>query len=268
MSHREVDDYVTACGAGRYKLEIHTAKTIPPARKEQLATLIRENAGDSADTCLNEKEVLENIKDDDPDIHIVLMIAGDLIVGYLDYMWLSTEDGTKVMYIMYICNVPTVRRKNISILLQCKAFLHSIENGCTLLVAQSNATSSKILVCKFDFTFRESLNYDDSYGKISRAISKEFNCYYDLRTAGNTDKLITAIRGLLTEANCRLKEPAVGGSRCKTLRKAGLRALAKKHPYAKHVGFKWIAPGSRGKGIRWTQKNLATFRALQKEYQK
>jgi len=53
-----------------------------------------------------------------------------------------------------------------------------------------------------------------------------------------------------------------------TTRKAGLRALAKKHPYAKHVGFKWIAPGSRGKGIRWTQKNLSTFRALQKEYQK
>ena len=57
-------------------------------------------------------------------------------------------------------------------------------------------------------------------------------------------------------------------SRSNKTRKAGLRALAKKHPYAKHVGFKWIAPGSRSRGIRWTQKNLATFRALQKQYQK
>jgi hypothetical protein len=265
---RIVDAYVDECGAGRYRLEIHTAKKIPLARREQLASLIRDNSGDAPLSCFPEKEVLEDIKEEDPDIYIVLMICEDRVVGYLDYMWFPIPGGPTVMYIMYSCNIPALRGKNISILLRCKAFLHSIENGCTLLVSQTNAVSLKILLCKFDFTSRDSQVFTDSYGIISQTISKEFNCYYDLRPKGSTDKLITTIRGLLTDANCRLKEPAVGGFRRKTLRKTGLRALAKKHPYSEHVGFKWIAPGSRGKGIRWTQKNLATFRALQKEYQK
>jgi len=46
-----------------------------------------------------------------------------------------------------------------------------------------------------------------------------------------------------------------------------LRALAKKHPRAKDVGFMWKNPlNSRSKGIRWTASDLKLFREFQKEY--
>jgi hypothetical protein len=47
---------------------------------------------------------------------------------------------------------------------------------------------------------------------------------------------------------------------------AGLKALAKKYPYAKHVGFSWINPlDSRSK--RWTNPDLELFREFQIKYQ-
>jgi hypothetical protein len=46
-----------------------------------------------------------------------------------------------------------------------------------------------------------------------------------------------------------------------------LRALAKKHPYAEHVGYLWKNPlNPRSKGIRWTTKDLNLFRQFQIEY--
>jgi hypothetical protein len=46
-----------------------------------------------------------------------------------------------------------------------------------------------------------------------------------------------------------------------------LRALAKKHPYAKDVGFMWKNPlNSNSTGRRWTATDLKLFRQLQLEY--
>ena len=46
-----------------------------------------------------------------------------------------------------------------------------------------------------------------------------------------------------------------------------LRALAKKHPYAEHVGYMWKNPlNPKSKGRRWTIPDLKLFRTFQKEY--
>ena len=46
-----------------------------------------------------------------------------------------------------------------------------------------------------------------------------------------------------------------------------LRELAKKHPYAENVGYMWKNPlNPRSKGIRWTVRDLKTFREFQLEY--
>ena len=46
-----------------------------------------------------------------------------------------------------------------------------------------------------------------------------------------------------------------------------LRELAKKNPYAEHVGYMWKNPlNPRSRGIRWTTKDLTLFRKLQLEY--
>jgi hypothetical protein len=48
---------------------------------------------------------------------------------------------------------------------------------------------------------------------------------------------------------------------------AALRALAKKHPYAKEVGYMWknpLNPKSRGK--RWSVADLNLFRQFQRQY--
>jgi hypothetical protein len=46
-----------------------------------------------------------------------------------------------------------------------------------------------------------------------------------------------------------------------------LRELAKKHPYAEHVGYMWKNPlNPRSKGIRWTTRDLNLFRKFQIEY--
>jgi hypothetical protein len=46
-----------------------------------------------------------------------------------------------------------------------------------------------------------------------------------------------------------------------------LRALAKKHPYAENVGYKWKNPlNPKSTGIRWSTSDLNVFRKLQKEY--
>jgi len=47
----------------------------------------------------------------------------------------------------------------------------------------------------------------------------------------------------------------------------GLRALAKKHPYAENVGYMWKNPlNPKSKGIRWSITDLKLFRKLQLEY--
>jgi hypothetical protein len=46
-----------------------------------------------------------------------------------------------------------------------------------------------------------------------------------------------------------------------------LKALARKHPYAKDVGYMWKNPlNERSKGIRWSTKDLELFRQLQLKY--
>jgi hypothetical protein len=46
-----------------------------------------------------------------------------------------------------------------------------------------------------------------------------------------------------------------------------LRALAKKHPYAENVGYKWKNPlNPKSTGIRWSTSDLNLFKKLQKEY--
>jgi hypothetical protein len=46
-----------------------------------------------------------------------------------------------------------------------------------------------------------------------------------------------------------------------------LRALAKKHPHAKDVGYMWKNPlNPRSKGRRWIEADLKLFRQLQLEY--
>jgi hypothetical protein len=46
-----------------------------------------------------------------------------------------------------------------------------------------------------------------------------------------------------------------------------LRALAKKHPYAKDVRFMWKNPlNSKSRGRRWTPTDLSLFRKFQLEY--
>lgn len=46
-----------------------------------------------------------------------------------------------------------------------------------------------------------------------------------------------------------------------------LRALAKKHPHSKDVGYLWKNPlNSRSTGRRWTASDLKLFRQLQLEY--
>lgn len=48
---------------------------------------------------------------------------------------------------------------------------------------------------------------------------------------------------------------------------AALKALAKKHPHAKDVGFLWKNPlNSKSKGIRWTPGDLAMFRDFQEKF--
>jgi hypothetical protein len=46
-----------------------------------------------------------------------------------------------------------------------------------------------------------------------------------------------------------------------------LRELAKKHPYAKNVGYMWKNPlNSKSKGIRWSTQDLELFRKFQIKY--
>lgn len=46
-----------------------------------------------------------------------------------------------------------------------------------------------------------------------------------------------------------------------------LRALAKKHPYAENVGYKWKNPlNPRSTGVRWSVSDLKLFRQFQKEF--
>jgi hypothetical protein len=46
---------------------------------------------------------------------------------------------------------------------------------------------------------------------------------------------------------------------------AALKALAKKHPLTKDVGFLWKNPlNAKSKGIRWTPRDLEMFRKFQK----
>lgn len=52
-------------------------------------------------------------------------------------------------------------------------------------------------------------------------------------------------------------------------RNDSLRALARKHPHSEHVGFMWKDPlNKKSKGIRWTRRNLNTFRKFQKSFHK
>ena len=46
-----------------------------------------------------------------------------------------------------------------------------------------------------------------------------------------------------------------------------LKALAKKHPYVKNVGYMWKNPlNPRSKGIRWSTQDLKLFREFQNQY--
>ena len=46
-----------------------------------------------------------------------------------------------------------------------------------------------------------------------------------------------------------------------------LKALAKKHPYSKNVGYMWKNPlNPRSKGIRWSTTDLELFRQFQTKY--
>jgi hypothetical protein len=46
-----------------------------------------------------------------------------------------------------------------------------------------------------------------------------------------------------------------------------LRALAKKYPYAKDVGYMWKNPlNPKSRGIRWSATDLSVFRTFQLEY--
>jgi len=46
-----------------------------------------------------------------------------------------------------------------------------------------------------------------------------------------------------------------------------LRALAKKHPYAKDIGYRWKNPlNPKSMGIRWSTQDVLVFRKFQREY--
>jgi hypothetical protein len=46
-----------------------------------------------------------------------------------------------------------------------------------------------------------------------------------------------------------------------------LKALARKHPYAKDVGYMWKNPlNERSRGIRWSTTDLELFRQYQLKY--
>ena len=46
-----------------------------------------------------------------------------------------------------------------------------------------------------------------------------------------------------------------------------LKALAKKHPTAKDIGFMWKNPlNAKSIGIRWTPGDIAIFRKFQAQY--
>lgn len=48
---------------------------------------------------------------------------------------------------------------------------------------------------------------------------------------------------------------------------AALRALAKKHPHAKDVGYMWKNPlNPKSTGRRWSTSDLKLFRQFQAEY--
>jgi hypothetical protein len=50
-------------------------------------------------------------------------------------------------------------------------------------------------------------------------------------------------------------------------RKAGLKALAKMHPHAEHVGNLWRNPlDAKSTGIRWTKADIDMFREFQSQY--
>ena len=50
-------------------------------------------------------------------------------------------------------------------------------------------------------------------------------------------------------------------------RVAALRALAKKNPHSKAVGFLWKNPlNPSSTGIRWTPRDLELFRKFQMKY--
>ena len=46
-----------------------------------------------------------------------------------------------------------------------------------------------------------------------------------------------------------------------------LRALAKKHPRAKDIGYTWKNPlNPKSRGIRWSTEDLLLFRKFQGQY--
>lgn len=198
---RIIDGYIEACSRGTYSVESYTNDTLPDERRAQIQELVLEKGHG----CYKNEGLFE----EDLDVHFVLMIHKNTVVGYIDYILVDTDRGT-VQYIMYACNSSKFRGKHINILLHCYVFLQALIKGCFLLAVEAETDIIKhILVSKFKFTERNPHSYknDDEYAKISMDIKKEFNCYYDLREEGANKALIECIRTTLTVANCKLKPP-------------------------------------------------------------
>jgi hypothetical protein len=198
---RILDEYIRRCSKRTFSVETYTNDTLPEERRDQIKELVLEKDHG----CYKNEGLFE----EDLDVHFVLMIHKNTVVGYIDYTLIDTDTGT-VLYIMYACNSSKFRGKYINILLHCYVFLQALAEDCSLLAVEAETDIIKsILVSKFEFTERNPHSYkkEDEYAKISMDIKKEFNCYYDLREEGANETLIECIRAILTVANCKLQPP-------------------------------------------------------------
>lgn len=206
--NKTVLDFINICGQNLYSIEQYSCRDIPEKRSNQLKDLINSNKQTEDDIieCYAEKETL----DCNTDIAIILMIFNDNVVSYLSYNIFQNEDVTeeykKVAYLTYMCTNKPQRRKNISILLLCIAFIQFLSVNCTSIVTNASPALLEGLKTKFNFTSfpLSDSTFLDEYRSISYLIFKEFNCIYRFDNISDKTKFIQNIKKSIN--NCKLQE--------------------------------------------------------------
>ena len=206
--NKTVLDFINICGQNLYSIEQYSCRDIPEKRSNQLKDLINSNKQTEDDTlhniieCYAEKETL----DCNTDIAIILMIFNDNVVSYLSYNIFQKDEHNKIAYLTYMCTQKQHRRKNISILLLCIAFIQYLSINCTSIVTNASPALLEGLKTKFNFTSfpLSDSTFLDEYRSISYLIFKEFNCIYRFDNISDKTKFIQNIKKSIN--NCKLQE--------------------------------------------------------------